>query len=132
MTMGRGAAMALCGKQKMNARSSTEAELVGVDHALSPVLWTKCFLEEQGLNIKHNTVFQDNQSAMLLENNGRASAGKRSRHMNIKLFHTTDRIKNKELETQCCPTDETLVDHLTKALQGAKFHKFRFRMMNLE
>jgi hypothetical protein len=35
-------------KQKLNTKSSTEAELVGVDNALVLILWTKLFLEDQG------------------------------------------------------------------------------------
>ena len=87
---------------------------------------------QQGLDVKHNVVFQDNQSVILLENNGRLSAGKRSRHMNIKLFYMTDKINNKELEIQYCPTDEMVADYFTKALQGKKFHHFRKIVMNLE
>ena len=132
MTMGEGAAQSMSAKQKMNTRSSTEAELAGVDAALSNVIWTRNFLLEQGLNIKHNVVFQDNQSAILLENNGRASAGKRSRHMNIKLFYVTDKANNKELEIQYCPTDDMVGDYFTKALQGRKLNKFRQVIMNLE
>ena len=32
-------------KQKLNTKSSTEAELVGTDDASSLILWTKIFLE---------------------------------------------------------------------------------------
>ena len=66
MSMGQGEAIALSMKQKINTRSSTEAELVGVDKAMSLIMWTRYFQEEQGLAIKHNIVFQDNQSAILL------------------------------------------------------------------
>ena len=81
--MGRGAIASISAKQKVNARSSTEAEVVGIDDAMGPVLWTRCFLEEQGYEVEDNVLLQDNQSAMHLETNGRASAGKRSRHLNI-------------------------------------------------
>lgn len=35
-------------------------------------------------------VYQDNQSAILLEKNGKEFSGKRMQHMNIKYFFITD------------------------------------------
>ena len=48
MTMGNGAVQSMSRKQKLNTRSSTEAELVGVNNAMSNVLWTKLFNQSQG------------------------------------------------------------------------------------
>jgi hypothetical protein len=45
MTMGDGAIQSISRKQKLNTRSSTESELVGVDDVSVMVLWTKLFLE---------------------------------------------------------------------------------------
>ena len=44
-TMGKGAIQSISRKQKLNTRSSTESELVGVDDVCTMVLWTKLFLE---------------------------------------------------------------------------------------
>ena len=63
-------------KQKLNTRSSTEAELVATDDVLSKILWVRLFLGDQGIPLKENLLAQDNKSAILLEENGRASAGK--------------------------------------------------------
>jgi len=79
--MGTGAVQSGSAKQKMNTRSSTEAELVGVDDVISNILWTKFFIEEQGYDVEKNILFQDNKSSILLGTNGRKSAGKRSRHI---------------------------------------------------
>ena len=78
MTMGEGSIQNISRKQKINTRSSTESELVAVDDVVTMVLWTQLFLEAQGQHIKKNIIYQDNKSAILLENNGRKSAGKRS------------------------------------------------------
>ena len=48
MTLGNGAAISMSRKQKTNARSSTEAELIGVYDALLSILHTKYFLEAMG------------------------------------------------------------------------------------
>ena len=39
MTMGRGALYSASNKQKLNMKSSTEAELVGVDDLIPQILW---------------------------------------------------------------------------------------------
>ena len=90
MTFGdsTGAIQAISRKQKLNTRSSTEAELVAVDDAAGMILWTKLFLEELGYSVKQNILYQDNKSAILLEENGKCSASKRSRALNIRFFYT--------------------------------------------
>jgi len=67
MTMGQGALKSSSTKQKINTRSSTEAELVAVDDMISSIVWTKNFLIAQGYDLKDNILFQDNTSAMKLE-----------------------------------------------------------------
>ena len=69
-------------KQKLNVRSSTEAELVGVDDYIAQVLWTNYFLGAQGFTTENTIIYQDNKSAILLEKNGRTSSGKRTKHIN--------------------------------------------------
>jgi len=51
LTMGRGAIASISAKQKVNTRSSTDAEVVGIDDSMGPILWTRCFLEEQGCEV---------------------------------------------------------------------------------
>ena len=130
MTLGKGAISSISSKQKVNARSSTEAELIGVDDVISQVLWAKLFMESQGISIKENIIYQDNKSTILLAENGRQSVGKRSRHLNIKYFYITDQLERKEVEIQYCPTDDMVADFNTKPLQGSKFVKFKRMIMN--
>ena len=77
-------------------------------------MWVKMFLQHQGVKIKENVVFQDNMSTVKLAENGLASAGKRSRHLNIRLFFMTDLIKRKEIEVRCCPTEKMTSDFMSK------------------
>jgi len=35
-------------KEKLNTKSSTEAELVAIDHSMAQVLWTRHFVSSEG------------------------------------------------------------------------------------
>ena len=93
MTFGKGSVMGMSRKQKLNTRSSTEAELVGADDAATMILWTGMFMKEQGYELEKNILFQDNKSAILLEKNGQRSAGKRSRALNVRYFFLADKLR---------------------------------------
>jgi hypothetical protein len=131
MTLGGGAVCSISIKQKINTKSSTEAELVSIDDVISKVLWTKLFLEAQGFTPKLNVIYRDNRSSMKLELNGKASSGKRTRHFHIKYFYITDLIKRKEVSIEYCPTDTMVADYMTKPTLGRKFTRFRRIIMNL-
>ena len=94
---GKGSIECLSRKQKLNTKSSTDAELVAVDDALVLIALTKLFIESQGYEVKENILYQDNKSAILLEKNGRKSAGNRSRALNVCFFYVTDHIEQGNL-----------------------------------
>ena len=77
-------------------------------------------------------MYQDNQSDILLKNNGRASISIRTKHLNIGYFFIKDRIKKGELKVEYCPTDGMVADFFTKPLKGKKFIQFRIIIMNLK
>jgi hypothetical protein len=95
------------------------------------ILWTRRFLQVQGYTVSDNVVYQDNQSVMLLENNGRMSSSKRTRHIDIRYFFVTDNVKNGNMQVEYCPTDDMLADFFTKPLQGSKYRCFRTMILNL-
>ena len=125
MSFGRGVIHVRSNKQELNTKSSTEAEVVGVSDYLPFNIWARMFMEEQRYRLKENILYQDNESAIKLENNGRMSAGQKSRHINIRYFFITDRIKAGEVSVKYCPTEAMLADFFTKPLQGGLFHRFR-------
>ena len=132
LTMGKGSIYASSTKQKLNTKSSTEAELVAVDNLMPQILWTKLFLEKQGFKVKDNIIHQDNLSTMRLENNGRGSSGKKTRHINIRYYFITDRIKKGDMRVMHCPTDMLVGDFYTKPLQGKQFRIFQNIILNLD
>ena len=129
MSYGTGAPITMSRKQKLNTRSSTEAELVGADDLSTMILWTKLFLEDQGYEVKKNILYQDNKAAILLEENGKKSSSKRTRALNIRYFFMTDQVEKKNLAVHYCPTNEMIGDFMTKPLQGKKFQDFKDLIM---
>ena len=79
LMIGNNTVLSRSNKQKVNTRSSTEAELIAVDDALPTVQWAKHFMRDQGYDL--NTIIkEDNKSSILLMRNGRLSSGKRTKH----------------------------------------------------
>jgi hypothetical protein len=123
-TLGTGFPFVTSTKQKLNTRSSTESELVAVDDCMPAICWTQYFLESQGNGVFENILYQDNQSVILLEKNGKASSSKRTKHINISHFFVTNRIANTELSVEWCPTGQMIADYMTKPLQGTLFKQY--------
>ena len=96
------------------------------------VLWMCYFLEAQGFKVTDSTVYQDNQSAILLEKNGRGSSSKRTHHISIRYFFVTDWIGSGEISIHYCPTADMISDFFTKPLQGATFCNLCAQIMNID
>ena len=132
LTLGQGMPITGSTKQKLNTRSSTETELVAADDFMPILLWTNHFLEAQGYDTSGTILYQDNQSAILLETNGRKSSGKRTKHLSVRYFFITDRIYNKDFDVAYSPTGAMLGDFFTKPVQGQLFITFQRLIMNLK
>ena len=130
MTLGRGAVLSYSWKQKANTKSSTETELVGVDDAISNILWSLYFLQAQGCGTSHAIIYQDNKSAILLESNGKWSSGKRTKHIKAKYFFVTDKVADGDVIIKHTPTETMWADMNTKPKQGRAFRIDRSKMMN--
>jgi hypothetical protein len=131
LSLGRGFPITSSTKQKLNTRSSTESELVATYDCMPAILWSRYFLEAQGYGAIDLILYQDNKSAMLLQENGKASSSKRTKHIHIRYFFITDRIRNKELRVEWLPTENMIADFMTKPLQGNTFKSFRDQIMGV-
>jgi len=116
-------------KQKVNTRSSTEAELIAVDDTLPMVQWTKLFMKDQGYDLE-TVVKEDNKSTMLLMKNGRLSSEKRTKHLDIRYFYVQDLIDRGVVILEHCSTDCMMADFFTKPLQGRRFQILRDLIVN--
>ena len=75
-----------CSKQKINAKSSTEAEIVATSDYLVHIVWLAGFMKDQCYPIFRKLLYQDNMSEIQIEKNGSMTSSERSRHINIRLF----------------------------------------------
>jgi hypothetical protein len=119
LSLGQGALMSMSLKQKINTKSSIEAELVGVDDAMNFVGWIQLFVEQQ-IKLINTTdsvlkkigsdvvIQQDNSTSttIQLENSGQASSTKRTWHINIRYFYVTSKIKEGSIRTIYHPTKQ--------------------------
>ena len=129
MSMGLGVLHARSSMQKLNVKSSTEAELVGLAEYLPYNLWLLMFLREQGYEISNNIIYQDNKSVILIESNGRNSCTGNSRHIDVRYFFVKDRIDKGEVKVEYLPTELMLADYFTKPLQGELFRTLQEYVM---
>jgi hypothetical protein len=129
ISLGSGGVDVRSTKQKLNTKSSTEAELVALSDMCGKVIWHREFLVAQGMNPPPARVYQDNMSTMSLIKNG-ASTSDRTRHVAIRYFWVKDRISTKEIEVIYCPTEDMIADILTKPLVGEQFIKLRNLLLN--
>ena len=77
MAMGEGAVINVSLRQKINTKVHVKPSWWGVNNCISSVLWLLYFVQAQGHDAKWARIYQDNQSAILIEKNDeyRASGG---------------------------------------------------------
>ena len=83
------------------------------------------FIEAQRYKLQTNILTEDNESTIRMSKNGKDSCTSNSKHIAIKYFLVTDRIKNGNITIIYCPTKQMVADYFTKLLQGTLFHMFR-------
>ena len=123
-TFGTGVIDQKSSMQKMNTRSLTETEHVGTSEYLPKPIFFKLFMNAQGYEPKM-TLAKDNESEIRMLNNGQASCTSNSKHVAIKFFWCTDRIKNGNIKVKYCPTEKMVADYMSKPLQGSLYKQFR-------
>jgi hypothetical protein len=118
-------------KHKINTKSSTEAELVGVHDSLGYILWARYFMQEQGYVMDVLLLYQDNMSAILLKTNRRASSSKCTKHIKVKHYLIKDKVGQGEITIEHCPTKKMWTDMDNKPKQGFVLCVFRGHLMGI-
>ena len=88
-------------------------------------------MQAQGWKVNNTIIYQDNKSAILLENDGKLSSTSQTKHINVRYFFLKDCIEHKEVRIEFCRTNDMWADLYTKPPQGKKFVEFRKTILNL-
>ena len=131
-SLGRGVFLPMSKKQRINTGSSTEGEVVGVSDYAPNTIWLLKFLEGQGYKQDLCLLYQDNEAAIKMLQNGKKSSSRRTRHLDVRLFHIKDKLKQHNIEVRYCPTENMVTDFFTKPLQGTQFRKLRLLILGMD
>ena len=115
-------------KQKLVARSSTEAELIGLHDASPQVIWTKRFVEEMGYDNQKPKIMQDNKSTISMAERGGGNFN-RTKHIAVRYFAIKQLVEDKQVDIEYAPSREMLADPLTKPIVGATFLEWRDQIL---
>jgi hypothetical protein len=129
VTFGRGPIYVKSAKHKIVSKSSTEAEFITLASAMSEIIWIRDFLSLQGYDMEPATIFQDNQSAIVLASRSK-SHSERTKHISVRYFFVHERISRGEALLKYLRTQDMLADVLTKPLQGELFHRLSDEILN--
>ncbi len=88
LTMGKGFPVVVWGKPKLDTKSLSESELIGVIDMMSSMLWICNFLLKQGEGIKVDLLL-GNKSPSPGEQGGKTPSFKRTMYVNVRLIDIT-------------------------------------------
>jgi hypothetical protein len=117
-------------KQKIVAKSSSEAELIASSDGVSHLIKISNYLQSRNLPVKKLTLLQDNQSTQSVIKNGIKSA-KRMRHLNIRYFFIKQYVEENQIKVEYIKTTDMVADIFTKPLQGEQFVRLRDKILGL-
>ena len=128
ITLGVGNFISSSKVQKLNSKSSTEAEIIAVSDGMNVPLWLADFLSYQGHGKEQVRLEQDNQSCIALLNKGRSTA-ETTRFIEVRKFWISDYIRTGAIKIVYVPTEDMTADFFTKPVQGAVFMKLAKKIL---
>ena len=82
-------------------------------------------MEAQGFTIEEKILFQDNQSEIEIEDNGKASSGQKIKHMDNRYFWIKDRLQYEGIKVEYFPTEKMIADFFTKTATRSSVRKIQ-------
>ena len=128
VTLGVGYFITTSKVQKLNSKSSTEAEIIAVSDGMNVPLWLADFIQYQGYKAQPVRLEQDNKSCITLLTKGRSTA-ETTRFIAIRMFWISNYIHNGAIDIVYVPTEEMISDFFTKPVQGTLFVKFSNKIL---
>ncbi len=119
-------------RQPTVTTSTTEAELLGVEHVAKETLALKRFFRDLSLDLGEPwTIFCDNQQTIRLIVGENERITTKLRHVDIQNMWLRQEHSKGEFEVTYLPTSDMPADGLTKNLPRYKFEHFR-ALLNLQ
>ena len=116
-------------RQKINAKSAAESEMISISDSGTMVQWGQQFLYHQGyVNLPPARIWEDNQATIQNLNRGAATATN-SRHYEVKYFYISDLAKRGIVRVEHLETAEMTADLLTKGVTADVFTKLSNKLM---
>ena len=103
-------------RQTVLARSTTEAEYIGLGRAASQAVWLRAFLLELGLKDSISCLLMgDNQAALKLIDNPKYHD--RTKHINVQFHYIREQVNDKAITLKYVSTKNMTADVFTKVLK---------------
>jgi hypothetical protein len=114
-------------KETRTSRSSTDAEIVGLDEGARRALWFRQLGMDIGVNGAETIeIFEDNSQAEGFAMDTKVP--KRTKYMNVRFHAVRDDVKFGDIKVSPVATADNIADAMTKPLGRVKFERFRERM----
>ena len=127
MMMGSDEVVRICRRIKCVTLSSTESEIVALVDAATYIRWLVNLFNELGIEAELPvTVYQDNQSAIQMINNG--PNFKRTKHMTIKTSFAKALIDDGFMKPEFIPSEDMTADPYTKPMGGTRLVRYNSRI----
>jgi hypothetical protein len=111
-------------KQLSTSLSTTESEYTCLADAAREAIWLHNLYRELGMEIrKPIMIYGDNQGALAIANNPQYH--KRTKHFDIKNHFIREKIRDRSITIEYCPTQDMTADMFTKPLPKEKFSKHK-------
>lgn len=118
-------------KQHVIARSSAESEYRSLAQVVCEITWLESLLKELLISVTEVPVtWCDNLSAGQLASNPVFHA--RTKHIDVDIHFVRDKVLEKKVEVSYVPSQDEIVDYLTKALTGFQFYNSRTKLGVIE
>jgi hypothetical protein len=89
-------------------------------------------MESLGFEQQIITVFEDNQSSIILANKARGTTISRTKHLQVRYYYVKQMIDQKFIQIEYLPTEDMIADILTKPMSGKLFCKLRDLILNIK
>ena len=114
-------------KKKSVSLSAAKAEYIAACSTFSEVVWLRKLLERLfDIEMDAVDIYCDNQSCIKFTEN--PMFHDKSNNIDIKYHYIRDMVQRGAMKLQYVPTEEQVVDVLTKILSRVKFEHFQYKI----